>query len=46
MFYKRPDIYGLFKLRDIQNRVENWDMSYKGIKDMVKFIKKGNGFYD
>lgn len=45
-FYKRPDIYGLFKLRDIHNRVENWDMSYKGIKDMVKFIKKGNGFYD
>lgn len=33
--------YSRFELRDIQNRIENWDMSYASIRDMMKFIKKG-----
>lgn len=33
--------YSRFELRDIQNRIENWDMSYTSIRDMMKFIKKG-----
>lgn len=44
--YGRSDIYGMLELRDIQNRIENWDMSYKSIRDMIKFIKRGNWFYD
>ena len=39
--YERPDSYDMFRLRDVQNRIENCDMSYKSIKDMIDFIKEG-----
>ena len=44
--YNKSDIYAVFNLKDTQNRIENWDMSYKSIRDMVKFIEKGNRIYD
>ena len=44
--YNKSDIYAVFNLKDTQNRIENWDMSYKSIRDMVKFIEKGNRIYE
>lgn len=44
--YKKYDSYGMFGWENFQRRIENWDMSYKSIMNMIKFIKKGKGVYD